>query len=325
MNRLPQRTDAPIHLVSVSGGKDSTATLLLALELHGSENVRAVFADTGNEHGATYEYVDYLEHTLQMPIVRLRRNFTDMWWPRRDYVRDKWPEKGVSPEIVARALAVFERGPTGNPFLDLCIIKARFPSRMAQFCTQFLKTQPLTEHALEMIESTGRAVWSWQGIRIEESESRRKRFRGTGSCVIHFDALGASLFNYRPLLRWTADDVFEAHRVKGIRPNPLYLQGRTRVGCLCVNSGKEEVRQWDLRDRDHIERLDEWEQIVSEVSKHSSATFFASRGDNDSALERGGIWQVVQWSKTTRGGKQFDLLTQLDESTSCSSAYGLCE
>ena len=85
------------------------------------------------------------------------------------------------------------------------------------------------------------------------------------------------------------------------------------------------MRQWDLRDRDHIERLDEWEQIVSEVSKHSSATFFASRGDNDSALERGGIWQVVQWSKTTRGGKQFDLLTQLDESTSCSSAYGLCE
>jgi 3'-phosphoadenosine 5'-phosphosulfate sulfotransferase (PAPS reductase)/FAD synthetase len=325
MNCVPQQAANPIHLVSVSGGKDSTATLLLALELHGHENVRAVFADTGNEHRATYDYVDYLEHALDIPIARLRRDFTDMWWPRRDYVRDKWPEKGVPPETVARALAVFERGPTGNPFLDLCIIKARFPSRMAQFCTQFLKTQPLTEHALDMIESTGRSVWSWQGIRIEESESRRKRFRGTGSCVAHFDVLGGGLFNHRPILRWTAADVFEAHRIKGIRPNPLYLQGRTRVGCLCVNSGKEEVRQWDLRDRDHIERLDEWEQIVSEVSKRRNATFFPSPGDNDTARERGGIWQVVQWSKTTRGGKQFNLLAQLDESTSCSSAYGLCE
>ena len=54
-NRPPQKAADPIHLVSVSGGKDSTATLLLALELHGRENVRAAFADTGNEHGATYD------------------------------------------------------------------------------------------------------------------------------------------------------------------------------------------------------------------------------------------------------------------------------
>lgn len=127
------------------------------------------------------------------------------------------------------------------------------------------------------------------------------------------------------MLRWTADDVFEAHRIKGIRPNPLYLQGRARVGCLCINSGKEEIRQWDLRDHDHIERLDEWEQIVSDASKLSSATFFSTSGDNDTARERGGIWQVVQWSKTTRGGKQLNLLAQLEEPASCSSAYGLCE
>jgi tRNA(Ile)-lysidine synthase TilS/MesJ len=37
-----------IRLVSVSGGKDSTACLLLALERHPREEVRAVFADTGN-------------------------------------------------------------------------------------------------------------------------------------------------------------------------------------------------------------------------------------------------------------------------------------
>lgn len=39
------------HVVSVSGGKDSTATYLLALEYTGGD-FDAVFADTGNEHEA---------------------------------------------------------------------------------------------------------------------------------------------------------------------------------------------------------------------------------------------------------------------------------
>ncbi|MFI8038977.1 phosphoadenosine phosphosulfate reductase family protein, partial [Acinetobacter baumannii] len=52
-----------INIVSISGGKDSAATLLLALEQNVS-NLLAVFADTGNEHEITYEYVRYLEDKL---------------------------------------------------------------------------------------------------------------------------------------------------------------------------------------------------------------------------------------------------------------------
>ncbi|AJX31894.1 phosphoadenosine phosphosulfate reductase family protein [Burkholderia oklahomensis] len=314
-----------LHVVSLSGGKDSTATLLVALELHGRENVRAAMADTGNEHRLTYEYVDYLEDALSISVVRLKRDFTPEWWHRRDYVRDKWPEKGVPEDVVLRALAVFERGPTGIPFLDLCIIKGRFPSRMAQFCTHFLKTEPLNEYALNLIDETGMAVWSWQGVRIEESEARRNRLQGTGACVRSFEEVGGGLSIYRPVLRWTAESIFEAHRVAGIRPNPLYLQGRKRVGCLCINAGKDEIRQWDLRDRDHIEMIAEWEGIVSDASKRGNSTFFPAPGETDTARERGNIWQVVEWSKTTRGGRQYDLLADAEPATACSSAYGLCE
>lgn len=314
-----------LHVVSLSGGKDSTATLPVALELHGRESVRAVFADTGNEHWQTYEYVEYLERSLSIPIVRLRRDFSDEWWHRRDYVRDHWPEKGVPQSVVDRALAVFERGPTGIPFLDLCVIKGRFPSRMAQFCTHFLKTEPLAEHAMALIDETGSPVWSWQGVRIEESDLRRSRFQGSGACVRSFEEVGGGLFIYRPVLRWTVESVFEAHRVAGINPNPLYLQGRKRVGCLCINSAKDEIRQWDRRDREHIEMLAEWEDIVSAASKRGNSTFFPAPGDTDTARERGGIWQVVEWSKTTRGGRQYDLLADAEPATACSSAYGLCE
>jgi hypothetical protein len=34
---------------------------------------------------------------------------------------------------------------------------------------------------------------------------------------------------------------------------------------------------------------------------------------------------AVEWSRTSHGGKQFLLLEVLEDSTSCSSAYGLCE
>jgi len=41
------------HLVNVSGGKDSTAVYLRAIEL--GRPFRAVFADTGNEDERVYE------------------------------------------------------------------------------------------------------------------------------------------------------------------------------------------------------------------------------------------------------------------------------
>lgn len=224
---------SPLHVVSVSGGKDSTATLLLALELHGYDNVQAIFADTGNEHELTYDYVRYLEGAVGLPIKWVRRDFTDLWWSRRDYVRDEWPRKGVPQEVIDRALRVFERGPTSIPFLDLCIIKARFPSRMAQFCTHELKIVPITEHLIDLRDITGRQVWSGQGLRIDESAARRSKLQGTGTgaCVLSYTEIGGGIHHYRPILRWPWQAVFEAHRAKGVEPNPLYSQGRSRVGC----------------------------------------------------------------------------------------------
>ena len=35
------------------------------------------------------------------------------------------------------------------------------------------------------------------------------------------------------------------------------------------------------------------------------------------------IWSRIEWSKTTRGGRQFDLLQP--ETEGCKSSYGLCE
>lgn len=306
-----------INLVSVSGGKDSTATLLVAIE-RDAENLSGVFCDTGNEHEAVYEYIEYLKEKTCLHIKTLRQDFSEWWWRRRDYVRDKWPEKGVSQADIDRVLAVFEKGPTGNPYLDLCIIKGRFPSRKAQFCTQYLKAEPATEYALGLMEG-GNELTSWQGVRAEESPNR-------ANLPEHEDR-GGGYYILRPIHKWTAQMVFDKHKEHGIKPNPLYLKGMGRVGCMpCINAKKDEILEISKRFPEHIDRIAEWEMVVGKAAKRlHGATFFPSPGENETAFERGNIHAVVQWSQTQFGGKKMDMFRLTYDPPACASSYGLCE
>lgn len=301
-----------IAIVSVSGGKDSTATLLLALERLPKGSIMPAFADTGHEHPATYEYLSYLESATGLSFKRLRADFTSWWWSRRDYIRDHWPAEGVASDIISRALAVYEKGPTENPFLDLCIIKGRFPSRRAQFCTQHLKRYPLDDYAVDLVAEHG-AVESWQGIRADESPNRANLP----------EREAADLWTIvRPILRWTVADVFAMHRKHGVKPNPLYSQGMNRVGCMpCINTSKKEL--WNVSERfpEHIARVLEWERLVSDASKRGQATFFHAIDP----VAMPDVRSFVEWSKTERGGTQFDLLKAAGVAPGCASSYGLCD
>jgi 3'-phosphoadenosine 5'-phosphosulfate sulfotransferase (PAPS reductase)/FAD synthetase len=318
-----------IHVVSVSGGKDSAATLLLAIERFGVHRVRGIFCDTGNEHQAVYEYLDYLQLATGVHIERLKADFSGEIARKRMFIaRDKRTRRGADGRKVRwtnkakrRALAVLR--PTGNPFLDLCMWKGRFPSRKAQFCTEHLKRNMAVEYQLDLAEA-GHTVISWQGVRRDESLNRKN--------AKSFERIGPGMFAYRPLVDWAAADVFAYCASRHIQPNPLYRQGMTRVGCMpCINVNKAELMQIASRFIEHIGRIYTWEQIVAACSKRQAATFIPAPGrgkaitDKQAYAKENGIWSVVTWSKTSRGGKQFSLLTALDEPTACSSAYGLCE
>jgi 3'-phosphoadenosine 5'-phosphosulfate sulfotransferase (PAPS reductase)/FAD synthetase len=166
------------HVISVSGGKDSTATLLLALARCPADSVIPIFCDTGNEHQDTYDYLVYLEQTLGITITRLKADFTEQLQRKRLFIardvrtgRDKSGRKlRWSNKAKRRALSVMY--PSGNPFLDLCMWKGRFPSRKAQFCTEELKTNMAVAVQMELTDA-GHKVISWQGIRRNESHNRR--------------------------------------------------------------------------------------------------------------------------------------------------------
>lgn len=313
----------PLRIVSISGGKDSTATLLLALENNWDDGVRAVTADTGHEHPATYEYIDYLRQRLGITIDVVKADFTRQMAAKREKllkIAAGVPEEEIygtrkfsvqwTPDRTARAAELMK--PTGNVYLDLCIVKGGFPSRKRQYCTEHLKRVPLDAYQSSLI-AQGFNIEEWHGVRAAESPMRAP--------LPDFEWGPRRSIN-RPILRWGTERVFEQHRRHGVKPNPLYLQGMGRVGCMpCINAQKGEIAMIATRYPEAIERVREMERLVSECSRNPiPATFFHTQSIGGAR----GIDEAVRWARTTRGGVQFNLLAESD-ATMCSSQYGLCE
>lgn len=316
------------NIVSVSGGKDSTATLLLAIERE-AENLEAVFCDTGHEHQQTYDYVRELERRTGVPIRWVRADFKARMARKREFIAENWEADGVPAERVREALDILV--PTGNPFFDLCLWKGRFHSTRARFCTQELKHAPIIEQVMFPARRRHELVLSWQGVRRQESRAR------ANLPDFDIDADVPGVWNYRPILRWTVEQVFDQHRRHGIPWNPLYEQGMGRVGCMpCIHARKDELREIGRRFPDEVARVRRWEELVSRASKHGVSTLYDARRVTEAGESHydhvnhreHGIDAAIEWSKTTRGGRQYDLIAVAeadDDAPQCSSIYGLCE
>lgn len=365
------------HFVSISGGKDSAATACLALERAQRRNMdlRFLFADTGNEHDVTLEHVAYMAKTLGITIETVRADFSSRFPARREAIMRDWPrarrakmhtvecraacedlayaEKAilrgecdcpikVSPPVpdhlIRRAVDLLQ--PTGNPFLDMAMLHGRFPGSKTRFCTTELKLEPM-ERVKDPIRMAGRPVVEWVGERADESKARAAK----PMIEIVRCSFRAPAVIYRPIHKLKARDVFAIARRHGLKPNPLYLMNMSRVGCFCILSGKEEIRQTALRLPEAIDRIREWERVVGDVARHANTAVAEGRRsdfissflpaahtpiDEDGSI-RATIDSAVEWSNTTRGGRNFDLLHRLDADAEpeqrhrCSSQYGLCE
>lgn len=262
-------------VVSVSGGKDSTACMIALREA--GLPFRAVFADTGWEAPETYAYLDTLRGIFG-PI---------------DVVQAA--SKGTGEASAMR---------------DRIIARAGFPARKQRWCSRELKIDPIRLYH-DMI---GEDAVSVVGLRAEESDERA-RLRELDDD----DDWGGWV--WRPLIAWSERDVFEAHRRANVPLNPLYERGHNRVGCYpCIYSRKEEIR---LIADYHPERIDEIEELESWASRervarndetpgrygHTQATFFLARERGKGAVGLG-IRESVEWSRTSRGGRQLRLLPE---------------
>lgn len=241
MNLEPRHT----LVISMSGGKDSTATALHLLEsgildrhVQSGGEVRRVFMDTGWELDETYRYLD---DVLEPLLGRIER--AALWVPGPgesppagyDHLEPLWATPGKTMAADRWALAkVFEaRMGRYSPMIRLLIHKAIFPSSQRRFCTDETKRRVVRGY-LERQDDPCNAI----GIRAEESAARAAlpevEFSSDWDCWL-----------WRPIISWEKADVISIHQRFGITPNPLYLQGAGagRVGCgPCVHTGRQDMR-----------------------------------------------------------------------------------
>lgn len=322
------------HIIGLSGGKDSTATLLLALDRLPKTAIQPVFVDTGNEHAETYKYLDLLEARLGIPITRLTPDFTQQMAEKRRFIardqrtgRDKHGVKlRWSNRRKREALA--ELRPSGNPFLDLCLWKGMFPSNRSRFCTEHLKKNVFVGFVDDLSQS-GKRIIVWQGVRRDESDKRKN--------VRLFERVGPGFYHFRPLIHWTEKDVFRFLEEKGVPANPLY-KSLGRVGCApCVYANKPDLRAlFALEDGPAVlNRMREWERRVAACSKSGQAAFFHGKGFPGARLhevhpltfwKRHKIDAIRHWAeKPTRfNANDWDGFDEPGASA-CSSELGLCE
>jgi 3'-phosphoadenosine 5'-phosphosulfate sulfotransferase (PAPS reductase)/FAD synthetase len=125
------------HVVSLSGGKDSTALALYLKQNYPQIPAEYVFCDTGVELPETYEYLERLEVILDAEVKRL---------------------SGLD-------LLKVKHKPGRNAF-DMWLHEVYggyLPNPRARWCTRVLKIQPFEKYA------EGKKVYSYIGIRGDEN------------------------------------------------------------------------------------------------------------------------------------------------------------
>ena len=299
-----------VVIASVSGGKDSTAMCL-----HFKEQgipYPPVFLDTGWENAVTY---DYLRNHLPKIIGEIT-------WRRM--------EVELSDELEAIAQEFEERMGHHSSMVRLVLKKGMFPSRVRRFCTQNLKAFVIRDYLKALDDEPVNDV----GIRAEESQSHTKM--AEWECIDEYDCE-----LWRPLIRWSEQDVIDIHTRNGVRPNENYLAGARRVGCWpCIYCAKKELHHIAENDDGRIALLEDLEKVVTELARkryeergeelERDYAWFqdpTSRADPVTGKRAGTPWpirKVIDWAKTKHGGRQFELFLPPMRDRGC-MRWGLCD
>lgn len=237
-------------VVSFSGGKDSQACLIQAANKYGADKIEAVFCDTGWEHPITYQHIHDVCSKLGVKLTIIRNEKVD-------------------------------------GFQGLCKRIKCFPVATRRVCTSALKIQPMIDWIISQDEN----FIIIQGIRGGESEARAKMEPECSYFKEYFEAdKGAKLYRkkavlewckthdtsvFRPIFRWTGQEVIDYILDNGQQPNPLYRRGASRVGCFpCIMSRKGEIKVLS-KDEDMTKRLIHLEKEVDSLGQKYHTGFFS--------------------------------------------------
>lgn len=318
-------------IVFFSGGKDSQAALIWAINKYGIKNCEAVTMDTVWENPITYIHIAEVAKQIGIELIVLNSKKYD-------------------------------------GFIDMAKKKGRFPSTKARFCTEELKVKPAIDYILSQTENLIaiegiRADESASRSKMKQDCTYFKYYfepYQTNSIIVEtFEAkeflnanqqkklntakerlakgkedpkfytyrkkdvfIWCKMYNcdkFRPFFYETAFDVIDYILQNGQVPNPLYYKGAKRVGCFpCIMASLGEIKMI-------IELFPEmWQRLKDAENFLNGRTFFPPKYIPKWACknkEYPTADEVEKYIKEQNATS--DMFTQ--ETPSCMSFYKLCE
>lgn len=273
-------------LVSISGGKDSTAMALHLAEC--GHDFQAVFMDTGWEHSHTYRYLDEVLEPLFGPILRLAGEF-----PMVELIR----KKAMFPSRVRRfCTSELKVKPIRRHCVDVFLETGERPVSAVGIRAQESRSRAAMEEWEEQDEATvWRPILTWSFEDVVDIHSRH------GVTPNPLYLAGASRVGCWPCIHARKSEV---RRLAQIDPERVDL----------IRSLEAEITA----------AADQRAADKGVVNQHPR-TWFQGRGPAELGGRAGAmpIDQVVEWAQTGRGGRQFELL-EAPEDEGC-MRWGLCD
>lgn len=224
-------------VVPISGGKDSQASLKLALEHFDRSEILGLFCDTQFEHPVTYAHIAWMAEYYGVKV-----------------------ETVCSGDVLSKSKRY-----------------GRFPGGGARHCTDELKIQPTKRFIKALAEELGHGFELWYGMRSGESSARAARYAGKLNDELYQphevmpskypQYLGKLGIRFRLcILDWTEEEVIKF--IGWEQLNPLYHEGFPRVGCFpCLASGDKWKEKAFAHDEFGAFQLIRVRQVSVEIGK----------------------------------------------------------
>lgn len=233
-------------VVNISGGKDSSALMVWALENFPREKLHFLHAEIDIDWKETLPMVHAQAKHFGVEAIVVKAVHAD----------------GSPKGFISKLLSPRKSRKTGE------IGEQKFPDKPNRWCTSELKVAPIHKWIKNNLEGK---ILNLMGERGEESKDRseledvRKNEKLT--------LAGREVWDCSPLLDYTESDVWKVIHQKKIPIHPCYGWGVTRASCaICIFSSNEDIQIAQKHAPEIVARYVEAEAKIEHTFRYKAAT-----------------------------------------------------